>query len=118
MKNTLPNFITIGLGSLLILGVSYAQFYTNPSVPPPRSNKPSIQQNLTENQLQEIAQRLSSRGYAVNTMTTSAEDIQRALKFFQADNHLPSTGIVDSATLSALGLVYDEEFERAPASLD
>lgn len=130
MKNTLPNFIVIGLGSLLIFGVSYAQFRSTPPANSSRSTPPVspsnnlsnqqsvIQQSLTEDQLEEVAQRLSSRGYDINAMTATPAEIQRALKFFQAANHLPSTGVVDSATLTALGLAFDEEFERAPASID
>lgn len=106
-----PQTIAIFLSGLLVAGISYAQLKN----PPIQSGAP-ITQNLNSEQYEKVIEQLDSRGYNVNITSSTRGEVRQALRYFQADNGLQATGIVDQATLSALGLTLEDEFDRQPAS--
>lgn len=81
------------------------------------SNTQAQRTNLSSNQISDAQTALSDRGYDLSVDGVVGPETRTAIKRFQAENGIPQSGELDTATLNALNITTDEmDSDRVPAS--
>jgi peptidoglycan hydrolase-like protein with peptidoglycan-binding domain len=77
-----------------------------PSEPPPGS-RAGTSQELSQNDMRLIQQRLEEKGYPPGNRDGTADETTRAaIRKFQQDEGIPTTGRIDEVTANRLGFRY------------
>jgi peptidoglycan hydrolase-like protein with peptidoglycan-binding domain len=106
---------TVSLSALPIAAQNTPPGTRQPSPEQPRStpsesapgSSTGAAQELSQNDMQMIQQRLEEKGYKPGNVQGKADDTTRAaIRKFQQDEGIPTTGTIDEVTANRLGFRY------------